>query len=77
MSTEETKILLYNLIENSDEKLIPILYSVALEYNHQHSTIPEEVLTEVSERRRRHLAGESKSYSWEEAKEIIRNSKKK
>ena len=77
MSTEETKVLLYDLIENSDEKLIPILYSVALEYNHQHSPVTAAILAAVHERRRRHLSGESKSYNWEEVKEIIRSKKNK
>ena len=77
MSTQETKILLYDLIENSDEKLIPILYSLALEYNHQHFQMTEEMLDKVHERRRKHLDGKSKSYTWEEAKEIIRSRFKK
>jgi hypothetical protein len=76
MSTKETKALLYDLIENSDEKLIPILYSMALEYNNQHSKNGQQLLAELNERRRRHLAGESKSYNWEEAKEIIRTKDK-
>jgi hypothetical protein len=75
MSTEETKALLYKLIENSDEKLIPILYSMVLEYHNQHATGNQEMLVELDERRRRHLAGESKSYSWEEAKKIITTKK--
>lgn len=73
MGTAETKVLLYNLIEHSDEKLIHILYSMALEYNHQHTTIPEEFLKELEERRQRHLSGESKSSTWEEVKERILN----
>lgn len=73
MSTAETKVLLYDLIEHSDEKLIHILYSMALEYNYQHTTIPEEFLKDLEARRERHLSGESKSYTWEEAKEKILN----
>lgn len=77
MSTEETKILLYDLIENSDEKLIPILYSLALEYNHQHHQHSEELIAELQERRRKHLSGESKSYTWDEVKDRITSRLKK
>ena len=77
MSIEETKILLYDLIESSDEKLILILYSLALEYNHQHFQFTDELLAELEERRRKHLSGESKSYTWEEVKERITSRLKK
>jgi hypothetical protein len=76
MGTAETKVLLYDVIEHSDEKLIHILYSMALEYNYQHMNISEEFLKELEDRRDKHLRGESKSYSWDEVKEQIRNKQK-
>lgn len=76
MGTTETKVLLYDLIEQSDEKLIHILYSLALEYSHQHTTLPEAFLKELEERRQQHLNGESKSYTWQEVKERILNQHK-
>lgn len=76
MGTTETKLLLYDVIEHSDEKLIHILYSMALEYNYQHMTLPEEFLKELEERRERHLRGESKSYTWGETKAMILNKHK-
>ena len=72
MSTEETKILLYDLIENSDDKLVSLLYTLGLEYNYQHYQLSEEVIAELHERRRKHLSGESKSYTWEEVKERLK-----
>ncbi len=71
MSTDETKVLLYDLIENSDEKLIPILYSLAMEYNHQHHEYSEIFLAELKERHSKYLSGESKSYTWDQIKEKI------
>lgn len=76
MSTAETKVLLYGVIEHSDEKLIHILYSMALEYNHQHMNVSEEFLKELEDRRQKHLRGESKSYTWEEVKEHITKGRK-
>lgn len=76
MGTAETKVLLYDVIEHSDEKLIHILYSLALEYNNQHMTYPEDFLKELEDRRQRHLRGESKSYTWEETKAMILNKHK-
>ncbi len=44
-----------------------------MEHNHQHAGEKTEWLEEVHRRRNRHLAGESKSFTWEETLEIIRN----
>jgi hypothetical protein len=72
MSTQETKILLYDLIENSDEKLLSLLYTLGLEYNYQHYQRSEEFIAELHERRSKHLSGKSISYTWEEVKERLK-----
>ncbi len=39
----------------------------------EHNNLTEEDYKTIDSRRERHLNGESKSYSWEEVKEKIRN----
>lgn len=59
---------LHELVEGGDERLLHILYAVANEYN---AGAEQDELTELQRRTKSRLAGESRTYSWDEAKEII------
>ena len=58
---------LHDLVEQSDSKLLNILYAVASEYN----AIDDEELSELERRSARRKSGLSKTYNWEEARRII------
>jgi hypothetical protein len=64
---------LYNYINSGDEKLVSILYAVAREYMNDDEgyEFSEEELKEFEDRRKKRISGESKTYSWQQAKEII------
>ncbi len=63
---------LHEYINNGDEKLLKIMYAVAKEYNESDDfEFSAEEITELEERKRKRLNGESKVYSWEEAKKFI------
>jgi len=50
---------------------------LADEMHEQHDTLSAEQIALLDEERRRHLAGESESYSWDETKALIRNRRNK
>jgi hypothetical protein len=76
MDTATIRQQLYEYIEQVNDKKIEGLYLfVEDEISKQHVTLSEEQVDFLDEEREKHLKGESKSYSWEEAKEIIRNKK--
>ena len=67
---------LHQYIDLGDEKLLKIMYVVAKEYNDEYDDSSEYSFSEkdmhiFEERRKKRLSGESKTYSWEEAKKII------
>lgn len=70
---------LHQYIEKGDEKLLKLMYAVAREYNEEDDfeyVFSEHEIKLFEERRAKRLSGESKSYSWPEAKEIIIGKKK-
>lgn len=65
---------LHQYVDKSDEKLIKLLYALAKEYNDDDDFEYEfsaEDIQQFDERRKKRLFGESNTYSWQEAKEII------
>ena len=75
METEAMRKELLTLIERGDNTLLEAIYEVVKDYNESFE-LSEEELKELDRRRERYLSGESKSYTWEEAKEIIRQNRK-
>lgn len=71
ITSEQTKILLYNLIEDGDEKLVTLLYSLGLEYVRIHYEYTKEFLEELEKRRADSLTGQFEGCTFEEAKERI------
>lgn len=71
MEREALQKELLNIIANCDDVLLETLRDVAKEYNE----IPEERMKLILQERENYYNGKGKSYSWEEAKAIVRNSK--
>ena len=66
-------------IDKRDEKLLKLMYAVAKEYNEEDDfeyEFSDEEIKLFEERRAKRLSGESKTYSWEEAKDMITGKKK-
>ena len=72
METEAIGKELLEAIDNSDDDLLEKIQEVIKEHNE----IPEEQMKLIMKERENYLNGKEKSYSWEEAKEIVRSRKK-
>jgi hypothetical protein len=78
MLSTNIRLKLHNYVDKGDEKLLKLLYAVAKEYNNEDDTdyeFSEEELMVFEQRRTSRLSGDSKTYSWEEAKEMITGKK--
>jgi len=78
MQTTQIRQKLHQYIDNSDEKLLKLMFALAKEYNEDDDFDYEfttEDIKEFDERRAKRLSGESKTYNWEEAKDIITGKK--
>ncbi len=65
---------LHQYIDNSDEKLLKLMFALAKEYNEDDDFEYEFTAEDIKvfdERREKRLSGESSTYSWEQAKNII------
>jgi hypothetical protein len=65
---------LHQYVDNSDDKLLKLLYALAKEYHEEDDPENEftaEDIKRFDERREKRLTGESRTYSWQEAKDII------
>jgi hypothetical protein len=70
---------LHQYIDRGDNKLLNLMYAVAREYNEDDDfeyQFTDEEIKLFEERSAKRLSGESKTYSWQEAKEIITGKKK-
>lgn len=77
MTTAAMRKQLIEYLADADDKKIKGLYSL-LEDTIQEKTasdLTDEQLAFLNEERRRHLNGEGKSYSWEQAIDMIRKRK--
>lgn len=74
MTTITIRQKLHQYVDESDERLVKLLYTLAKEYNEDDNfdnIFSEEEIREFDNRRQKRLNGESKLYSWDEAKNII------
>ena len=65
---------LHQYVDKGDEKLLKLMYAVAKEYTGEDDfeyEFNDEEIKFFEDRRAKRLSGESKTYSWEEAKNII------
>jgi hypothetical protein len=70
---------LQQYIDKGDEKLLKLMYAVAKEYSEDDDfeyDFTEEEIRVFEERRAKRLSGESKTYRWEDAKDIFIGKKK-
>jgi len=70
---------LHHYVDKGDEKLLKLMYVIAKEYNDDDDfeyEFTDEELAIFQRRKAKRENGESKTYSWEEAKEYIIGKKK-
>jgi hypothetical protein len=70
---------LHQYIDQGDDKLLKLMYAVAKEYNEDDDfeyKFKEEEIKLFEERTTKRLSGESKTYTWKDAKEIVTGKKK-
>ena len=72
METEAIRKELREIIDNGDDDLLQKIFEVIKEHNQ----IPEERMKIIMQEREEYLNGKGKSYSWEEAKAIVRSKRK-
>ncbi|MEO6850692.1 MAG: hypothetical protein ABI203_06475 [Mucilaginibacter sp.] len=78
MQTTSIRQKLHQYIDNSDEKLLKLMFVLAKEYNEDDDFEYEfsaEDIKVFDERRSKRLNGESNTYTWQETKEIIKGKK--
>ena len=76
MQTENIRQQLHQRIDESDEKLLKLLYVLAMEYNNDFShEFAAHDIKQFDERSAKRLRGESKTYTWQEAKEMASGKK--
>ena len=76
MTMLEIKNKLHQKIDSGDDKLLRIIYAMVKEYTDDEDDIDEARKNLVMEERARYLAGEGKSYSWEEVKNMALNNRR-
>jgi hypothetical protein len=69
MSSIAIKEALHEYINNSDDKLLQMIYAMIREYNQQ--PLNDADIAELEARTMRRQKGESKSYDWQTAKDIM------
>ena len=68
MTLVEIKTKLHHQIDNSDEKLLKMIYALVGEYGNNVDDISETREKLIFAERERYLAGIGKSHTWEEVK---------
>ncbi|MDR3711308.1 MAG: hypothetical protein P4L51_00710 [Puia sp.] len=70
---------LHQYVDKGDDKLLKLMYAVAREYNEDDDfeyQFTDEEIKIFEQRTAKRESGESKTYNWKEAKEIITRQKK-
>lgn len=78
METVNIRQELQQYIDKGDDKLLKLLYALAKQYNEDDDVeyaFNEEDIKLFDERRSKRLSGQSSTYSWLEAKEMITGKK--
>lgn len=78
METLDIRQKLHQYIDNGDEKLLKLMFVLAKEYNDDEDmeyVFTAEDIKIFDERRAKRLKGESGTYSWQEAKDMITGKK--
>jgi len=72
MSKAELQALLHEEIDNGDEEMLSMIYSMVQEHRHQPYELSDEQMKIVEEERAKYLRGEGRTYSWEEVKQMAK-----
>ena len=74
MSTAEIKEYLHRQIDELDERILKAIYAMLQSYAKDKTEVKlsSEQKKELEKRKQRHLSGESKSFTWQEVKDRIR-----
>ena len=78
MQTLDIRQKLHQYVDDGDEKLLKLMFALAKEYNEDNDVdlvFTDEDIKLFDERRERRLKGESKTFGWQEAKEMITRKK--
>lgn len=77
MQTVDIREKLHQYIDDGDERLLKLMFALAKEYNDDDVDyiLTEEDIKAFDERREKRLKGESKTFGWQEAKEMITRKK--
>lgn len=70
---------LYQFVDKGDDKLLKLMYALAKEYTGEDDfeyEFSDEEIKSLEDRRAKRLSGESKTYNWQEAKDIITDKNK-
>lgn len=69
---------LHHYIDKGDDRLLKLMYAVAKEYtgedDYEYEFTAEEILL-FEDRRAKRISGESKTYNWQDGKDIITGKK--
>ncbi len=79
MQATKIRQRLHHYVDEGDEKLLKLMYAIAKEYNEEDDfeyEFSDEEIKVFEQRKAKRVSGESKTYSWEEAKDIITGKKK-
>jgi hypothetical protein len=73
MQATQIREKLHEYIDHSDEKLLKLMFALAKEYNDDEANylFNENDIKELDELTAKRLSGESKTYNWTEAKNMI------
>ena len=74
MQSANIRQRLHQYVDNGDEKLLNLLYALAKEYNDEDDfeyEFSQQELQEIDLRRAKRISGESKTFNWKDAKEMI------
>lgn len=74
MKVTDIRIKVHQYVDRSDDKLLKLMYALARDYNgdemNEDEFLPEDIET-FEQRTASRLTGESNTYNWQEAKQIV------
>ncbi len=79
MESKNIREKLHDYVDNGDPKLLKLMYAMAREYNDEDDfeyEFTDEEIRIFEQRKAKRISGESKTFSWDEAKRIITDENK-
>lgn len=74
MQATKIRQKLHRYVDESDEKLLKLMYAIAKEYNDEDDfeyEFTDEEIKVFEQRKLKRINGESKTYSWKEAQDVV------